>query len=1216
MARSEQSMDGRDQAAGADVTARDGGNPGTSLLRRAYWLPLPIFATTIAILGSVRIESLYNPGWLFTTLNVLFLTCIGLIVSILAARSFLAKESWAVLFLGMGALALALGAACAALKAGGPGDNPLASTYNSSALLASACHLIGIILGRSPSTRRSRVGSPWALASYVIVALLILVLILLIRNNWWPVQLMSGQGPTNFGLAVLWVTMGLFALSAVLLLLGYRTMQSRFHYWYGLGLALIVVGLVAVSLQKNVGDPLNWVGRLSQYLGGVYLFLSVLPALRQKAVRVMPLERALREAENRYQALFEVSPDAVLVTSGGKHVFVNQAAAKLFGARSLSELVGRDVLDLVRPEDREVVAGWVDQALVGEIVPLREMIVLRIDGSPVEVEATGTGVEFDGEPAALWILRDVTARKRTEEALRRYREELEQRVRERTIELTIANEAAQDEITERRRVEEELAASQSELHEVHRLAQLGVWFWDPATDVVTWNEELFRISGRDPQHGAPSYEEHPSVYAPESWGRLQAVVEEALESGKSYNLDLEMLRPNGERRWTNAWGGAERDPTGKVLRLRGTVQDITERKLAERELQITSQGIEHAGLGLMRLSQKGHITQVNDYMCKLLGYSPEELLGLTAFDVTVGLDAGTWPERWQELRAAGPVTFEKNYRAKDGRIIPVEISSAIVEFDGVEYDHGFIRDITERKRAEEALRASEANMRYIIKHDPSAIAVFDRELRYIDASDRYIKDYEIDGDNIVGRHHYEVFPEIPQKWRDVHQRVLAGAIEREEDDSFVRIDGSLTYNTWECRPWYEADGSIGGIITYTEVTTERKAAEETLREREEQLRQSQKMEAVGQLAGGIAHDFNNLLTAILGYSDMILADQTVQGLPLRDDVQEIKKAAERAASLTKQILAFSRRQALRPEVVSLSDVVAGMESLLRRTLGEDVELLTNLDPDLGQIEVDVHQIEQVLMNLAVNARDAMPAGGTLTLKTANVELSEEYCEDHPDAAPGPHVMLAVFDTGVGMDEATLGHIFEPFFTTKGVGEGTGLGLATVYGTVRQSGGSIAVESEPGRGTTFEIYVPRVSERPLAHAPIPLEEPHQHAGATILVVEDEDALRSLVARVLSQQGYTVLSAPDAAEGLKIAETERSSIDLLLIDMTLPGVLQGSDLAAEVLARRPGLPIIFMSGYAQRASDRGDWSRNDESFLEKPFTPTQLISKVGAALERDR
>jgi two-component system cell cycle sensor histidine kinase/response regulator CckA len=333
-------------------------------------------------------------------------------------------------------------------------------------------------------------------------------------------------------------------------------------------------------------------------------------------------------------------------------------------------------------------------------------------------------------------------------------------------------------------------------------------------------------------------------------------------------------------------------------------------------------------------------------------------------------------------------------------------------------------------------------------------------------------------------------------------------------------------------------------------------------------------------------------------------------------VEEIRHAAERAAALTRQILAFSRRQALRPTVASLNEVLAGMEPLLRRTLGEDIELVSLRNPELGLVEADVHQFEQVLLNLAINARDAMVPGGRLTVETANIELDEEYCRTHPEATPGSYVMLAVSDTGVGMDEGTRAHIFEPFFTTKAPGLGTGLGLATVYGIVRQSNGSISVYSEPGRGTTFKIYLPRVI------APVEQESPAATGAAltrgdeTILVVEDEISLRSLIARVLGSLGYRVLIAGTGAQALQVATEADSRLDLLLTDVVLPGGMQGTDLARDLLTSMPNLPVLYMSGYARDAIVHGGRLDEGVNFLEKPFTPDALAKMVRAVLSGGR
>jgi two-component system cell cycle sensor histidine kinase/response regulator CckA len=397
------------------------------------------------------------------------------------------------------------------------------------------------------------------------------------------------------------------------------------------------------------------------------------------------------------------------------------------------------------------------------------------------------------------------------------------------------------------------------------------------------------------------------------------------------------------------------------------------------------------------------------------------------------------------------------------------------------------------------------------------------------------------------------------------------------------------------------------------IALERKRAEENLRASDEQLRQSQKMEAIGQLAGGIAHDFNNLLTAIIGYSDLLLSRQELGDSTAYRDITEIRRAAERAGALTGQILAFSRRQTLQPTVVSLNDVLADMEPLLRHALGEDIELASDLHPALYHTEVDVHQFEQVLMNLVINARDAMTSGGRLTIATANTVLDEEYCRIHPWAVPGSYVMLSVSDTGVGMDEATLARMFEPFFTTKEKGKGTGLGLSTVYGIVKQSGGSISVESQPGSGSTFTIYLPPTKASMQPESPPTPGAASNRGNETILVVEDEAALRSLISRALGSLGYTTHVVGTADEALSQLKDAGRPLDLMLTDMVLPGVLQGHDLAAQAKVLRPDMPVVYMSGYASDSILPGGRIDPGINYLEKPFGPADLGRRLREVLD---
>ena len=384
---------------------------------------------------------------------------------------------------------------------------------------------------------------------------------------------------------------------------------------------------------------------------------------------------------------------------------------------------------------------------------------------------------------------------------------------------------------------------------------------------------------------------------------------------------------------------------------------------------------------------------------------------------------------------------------------------------------------------------------------------------------------------------------------------------------------------------------------------------------EDELRQAQKMEAVGRLAGGVAHDFNNLLTAIGGYSDLLLSD-LAPGDPRRSDVEEIKKAAERAAALTRQLLAFSRRQVLQPRVLDLNVVVVGAEKLLRRLIGEDVRLATRLEPSLGAVRADAGQLEQVVMNLAVNARDAMRGGGTLTLETRSVDITKaRRTEEQAPMPPGPYIELRVSDTGVGIDAETKRHLFEPFFTTREKGKGTGLGLATVYGIVKQSGGFIWVDSEPGRGTTFTIHLPRVDERVDADEAGRPVRSEVSGTETVLLVEDEVAVRTVVRESLRVHGFKVLEAQDGEVALRVAADATAPIDLLLTDVVMPG-LSGRALADRLTAERPGLRVLYMSGYTDDALGPHGVLEPGLHYLQKPFAPDVLARKVREVLDLPR
>jgi PAS domain S-box-containing protein len=630
---------------------------------------------------------------------------------------------------------------------------------------------------------------------------------------------------------------------------------------------------------------------------------------------------------------------------------------------------------------------------------------------------------------------------------------------------------------------------------------------------------------------------------------------------------------------------------------------------------------DNAGDVIWMMDPEGHLTYVSPSVEKLRGYTTAEVLQGSLEELLTPESAAIALPRLAEAMAAAQsgrpspeFRSELEQPCKDGSTVWTEMRVSELRNSAGEWVGflGVTRDITERKQAEEWMRELALRQQAILAAVPDILMEVDSDKIYRWANHAGL---EFFGEDVIGREARFYF-EAEQDTYDVVAPLFNGR----EDLTYVeswqrRKDGETRLLAWLCRGLRDGAGNVIGAISSALDITERKQAEEALKKSEEQLRQSQKMEAVGQLAGGIAHDFNNLLTAILGYSNLLLEGADLPD-PARADLEEIKQAAERAGALTKQILAFSRRQALRPDVVSLNEVLSGVESLLRRTLGEHIDLVTLPHPDLGHAEIDVHQFEQVLMNLALNARDAMPAGGRLTLETANVELDEEFCRTHPEVTPGRYVMLAVSDTGFGMDEATLAHAFEPFFTTKGPGEGTGLGLATAYGIVTQSRGSIFVYSRAGQGTTFKIYLPRVTTHEAAETLVIAEHIPSFGSEKIMVVEDESALRSLIERVLVSAGYKVICFGTADEALIALEQGQIAVDLLLTDVVLPGVLQGKDLVDMVQISRPDVPVLYMSGYTRDAIVHAGRLDEGVNFLEKPFTPEALVRMVREVLDGPR
>ncbi len=921
------------------------------------------------------------------------------------------------------------------------------------------------------------------------------------------------------------------------------------------------------ELALGMGLGLSWLLALAVWLG---LRGQARAEALEKEARMRELaEEALGTTEERYRVVTDTASDAIIsINEQSQIVFANPAVEKVFGYKP-GELQGKELTVLMPKYLRELHRAAVKRYLETGKRHLNwesiELTGLHKDGREIPVEVSFGEQVRAGRHTFTGIVRDITERKRAAEALRASEEKFRALAESAASAIFITRE---DKFLYLNRATEEiLGYAPAELLEAD--------FWSV---IHPEDRELVRRMRQARLEGQP---------VPERY-------------------EFRVVTKQRETRWVDFTATmVTYDSQQAVL---GTAFDVTERKQAEEALRASE---EHYRL---LFEQNPHpmwvfdnetlkFLAVNEAAVRQYGYRREEFLEMSIKDVRPGEEVPrleAYLARLPAQRGPAPASVWR-HRKKDGSVMEVEVTSQALRFDGRAARLVLAVDVTEKKRAEEALRKSEKMLAEAQRVARLGSWEWDMVADQLSWSDETYR--------ILGVTPEETGVRLAQTIQVVHpddrervQAELDEAVSQKRpfasEHRIVRPSGEVRVVHAQAEVSYDEEAMPQRMVGIVHDITEQ-------RRLEEQFQQAQKMEAVGRLAGGVAHDFNNLLMLIRGYSELMLehagADETEKQF-----AREVIEAADRAAQLTQQLLAFSRRQVLEPRVVSMNQSVAQMEKMLRRMLGEDIELGVRRKAMHPWVKVDPTQLEQVIMNLAVNAHDAMPTGGLLTLETANVELDAEYALQRPEVQPGEYVMLAVSDTGAGMTEEVRAHAFDPFFTTKEKGKGTGLGLATVYGIVKQSGGNIWVYSEPGKGTTFKVYFPRVGAPAEEEAAREAGEAVKGTG-TVLLAEDEERVRKLGRQFLEASGYRVLEAKSASEALELMAQHEGEIDLLITDVIMPQ-MSGRELAERVVKQKPGIRVLFMSGYTDDVIVRHGELEAGTAFLQKPFTRDALARKL--------
>lgn len=896
-------------------------------------------------------------------------------------------------------------------------------------------------------------------------------------------------------------------------------------------------------------------------------------ALRDISARKIAEDTA-RKSQERYRDLFENAIDAMYTLDlDGAFTSANKAAERLMGVdrERLLTMNLRDVIASGDLPDALENLKSVAEAGIDATGPY-EIRIRRPDGTRRWAEVTSRILRKAGTPDGIHSMaRDVTDRKLAAEALRQ---------------------------------------SEEKYRDLVELLPQPVFEIDSATRVTFASSkgfEFFRYSREEFTSGIPVAE----LIAVEDRSRILQDMQKVFLGEHLGSQDYTALRKDGST-FPILVHAVPLRHGNTITGMRGIVVDMTSRRKAEEQLRISEERLRMAwetspdAFSISHLID-GTFVEVNKGFTELTGYTPEETIGKSGTDLGIWFNPDDRPPLMDRLLRDGSVrNLETVFRQKNGQLRTVLISAGLMILNGEPHLLALTKDIEQLKQAQESLALSERIFRKYFELGLVGMALTSPQKAWLYVNDRICQILGYTREELLGK----TWPELTHpddRSIDLEQfnRLLSGEIEGYAVDlRFIRGDGSTVYTTLHVSCIRGPEKEVEHVIAHLHDITDRKHLEE-------QLLQAGKMEAIGQLAGGLAHDFNNILTAIIGYCGLLghdLQDNT----PSLHKLHGISRAAEKAADLTRQLLAFSRKQVLDTKVRYLNEILRDLEGLLKRLIGEDVELTTALDPSAGTVDADPVQIQQILMNLAVNARDAMPKGGRLTIETANTVLDDDYVGIYPEVVPGPHVMFAVTDSGNGMDSQTIERIFEPFFTTKEKGVGTGLGLATVYGIVKQHRGHITVSSEPGRGTTFKVYLPRAKGLPDSSLAEARRRTRPRGSETVLVVEDDETVRSLVRDALGLLGYTALSACEPSEAIEICNSHEGPIHLLLTDVVLPEI-DGRSLFVTLSLTRPELKVLYVSGYTEDYIVHHGVLEKGVHFLQKPFHVDQLADKVRQILD---